>query len=561
VWKKGDTPELSIVDDLSNPGDSESLSGRFAPPTPAGAITAIPVAVDLTAKKIVEVDIVKVSLAAGLGVLLLSGLLLTYTPLRTSKTGQWCLQRSLQTPRRLAAIGLTYGNLVAFVFLFVILVLPVVLQVLSGGSLVLALGNLSTSTMSLALFPVSKNSVVLYALGIPYERALKFHIFLSRLCFIVIVVHGATVYNFGYEILTMTPTFHGVIPLYGLLASFTLVLVVTMSAPQIRRAQYSLFKKSHYLIYAVITLAILHVPGHSIPLIVCASLLIIDHIVSFIRRESGTPTVEVTGNMTVLTLPRGSLKQSPGDYAWIVVPKISMHMHPFTIASAPHESDLRFVIKDMGSGHFTSQLHKLAASGSVGKMQVMGAYGKLAVRLEEYACLFLAAGGIGITPMASILKHLMDHKTAYPKLQKVILMWSVQDESTLVPFRALLEQAQACPFVILAVSVTKVKAIESTASYAKSMSIGRPDIGELVRTFCETTASESNLMHKTNLTSSAADLDVMVPVRRDSWNAEIIAGGPNDVALLACGPAPLVEGTQHVAMRRGHHFHRETFHF
>jgi hypothetical protein len=68
-------------------------------------------------------------------------------------------------------------------------------------------------------------------------------------------------------------------------------------------------------------------------------------------------------------------------------------------------------------------------------------------------------------------------------------------------------------------------------------------------------------MHKTNIISSAADLDVMVPVRRDSWNAEIIAGGPSDVALLACGPAPLVETTQHVAMRRGHHFHRETFHF
>jgi predicted ferric reductase len=125
-----------------------------------------------------------------------------------------------------------------------------------------------------------------------------------------------------------------------------------------------------------------------------------------------------------------------------------MHMHPFTIASAPHEPDLRFVIKDTGSGHFTGQLRKLAASGSVGQMQVLESYGKLAVRLVEYACLFLVAGGIGITPMASILQHLMDHERAYPKLVKVVLMpvlmWSVREESIML-VRKLLEQAQACP--------------------------------------------------------------------------------------------------------------------
>jgi predicted ferric reductase len=513
-------------------------------------------------REVGDADVVWLTLAGGLVVLLWSGLLLTHTPLRTSKTGQWCLQRSIHTPRHLAAIGLTYGNLVAFAFLAVILVLPVVLQVLLGQSLVRTLGTLSSATMSLALFPVSKNSIFLYALGVPYERALKFHIFLSRFCFTAIVVHGATVYSNGYEILTTTPTYHEVIPLYGLIAFFTLVVMVSMSISPIRRAQYDLFKKSHYLVYAVIVLAILHAPGESLPLIVCASLLLVDNIVSFMRRVSGMPTAEVVENMTVLTLPRGSLRHSPGDFAWLVVPKISLHMHPFTIASAPHEPDLRFVIKDTGSGHFTGQLRKLAASGSVGQVQVLGAYGKLAVRLEEYACLFLAAGGIGITPMASILQHLMDHKTAYPRLVKVVLMWSVREESMLTPFRNLLEQAHACTFVVLVISVTHVKAaIQSTASYAKSMSSGRPDIGELVQTFCGASASPSTSLSTKKLTNAVEELTMDVPVRRDSWGAETIEGGPSTVALLACGPASLVEATQRLATHRGHHFHRETFRF
>jgi hypothetical protein len=93
------------------------------------------------------------------------------------------------------------------------------------------------------------------------------------------------------------------------------------------------------------------------------------------------------------------------------------------------------------------------------------------------------------------------------------------------------------------------------------MSSGRPDIGELVQTFCETSASPSTSLSTKKRTNAVEEMTMDVRVRRDSWGVETIEGGPITVALLACKPAPLVEATHQVAMHRGHHFHRETFHF
>ena len=45
------------------------------------------------------------------------------------------------------------------------------------------------------------------------------------------------------------------------------------------------------------------------------------------------------------------------------VPSISvLEWHPFTIASAPHDSKSTFHIRDMGPGSFTGRLHALAAA-------------------------------------------------------------------------------------------------------------------------------------------------------------------------------------------------------
>ena len=59
----------------------------------------------------------------------------------------------------------------------------------------------------------------------------------------------------------------------------------------------------------------------------------------------------------------------------------------------------------MGRDTWTGRLHFLATHPAAKPPTVYldGPYGKLAVPVEEYESLVLVAGGIGITPMASLV--------------------------------------------------------------------------------------------------------------------------------------------------------------
>ena len=104
-----------------------------------------------------------------------------------------------------------------------------------------------------------------------------------------------------------------------------------------------------------------------------------------------------------------------GQYAWITLPAIDpFESQPFTIFSAPFDSIgpdgiVQFSIKDQGDGTWTGRLAALAKSHSSCSgadeplyVSLDGPYGR-AINYSEYEDVVLVAGGIGITPMASIV--------------------------------------------------------------------------------------------------------------------------------------------------------------
>merc|ERR1712124_116635 len=68
------------------------------------------------------------------------------------------------------------------------------------------------------------------------------------------------------------------------------------------------------------------------------------------------------------------------------------------------------------------------------RIAVVGPYGKFAVDLKDYEILFLVAGGIGVTPMASTLGWIMNVLDAgkknehLPTLRKVVFVWSARGD-------------------------------------------------------------------------------------------------------------------------------------
>lgn len=109
-------------------------------------------------------------------------------------------------------------------------------------------------------------------------------------------------------------------------------------------------------------------------------------------------TVERNGNVVTIELePVGEpLRHRSGQFAFLTVKVSGMREpHPFTIASAPDEERLRFVIRDLGDW-----THRLLASLSVGdRVEVEGPYGHLAP-IPKHAVdqVVWIAGGVGITP-------------------------------------------------------------------------------------------------------------------------------------------------------------------
>lgn len=89
--------------------------------------------------------------------------------------------------------------------------------------------------------------------------------------------------------------------------------------------------------------------------------------------------------------------------------------HPFTISCSPEDPQLRVTIKKLGA--FTQKVHGLEPGAPV---MVAGPYGLFCKDIDAQDNLVMIAGGVGITPFLSVLRHFRDIKAP----NRVILIWS-----------------------------------------------------------------------------------------------------------------------------------------
>ncbi|WP_170944156.1 ferric reductase-like transmembrane domain-containing protein [Leptolyngbya sp. BC1307] len=124
------------------------------------------------------------------------------------------------------------------------------------------------------------------------------------------------------------------------------------------------------------------------------------------------------GNVWTLTLrPWGhdGFRFQPGQFAWLTldITPLSMREHPFSMSSnADHSGRIEFGIKALGD--FTSTIETVKPGT---KAYLDGPYGVFTVdRYGDAAGFVLVAGGIGITPMMSMLATAAERKDDRPYL-------------------------------------------------------------------------------------------------------------------------------------------------
>jgi len=142
-----------------------------------------------------------------------------------------------------------------------------------------------------------------------------------------------------------------------------------------------------------------------------------------------------------------------GQYLFICFPHIFPHeWHPFTITSSPDEDFLSLHIRVVGD--WTGELWKTLVEGSdkaaflntptgpdgLPVIQIDGPFGTAAGEIEKYNYAILVGAGIGVTPFASILKHLKHQNltNAEIKLKTVYFFWINREKESFEWFLELL---------------------------------------------------------------------------------------------------------------------------
>ena len=304
-------------------------------------------------------------------------------------------------------------------------------------------GQMATLSMSFLILPVARNSVWESVFGVPFDRAIRYHRTLGVVAWTWATLHmwlwqikfikdGTLAHNCwkpeGLTKLIISGTLD--VPIETRSDNWTtpimeitwLLCTISLSiAIFVRTYNYELFKYTHYLMMLFFITGFLHAFSFWYYTAFGLILFALDKAIQMVNNArvhvvKGLESVPSAG-VTRLTL-KGDVFRNPhvaGQYVWLTIPSLDpFQSHPFTISSAPSDSYgpdgyVQFTIKDVGEGTWTGRLAALARSRESSDKEVEplyvsvdGPYGR-AIRYSEYEEVVLVAGGIGITPMASIL--------------------------------------------------------------------------------------------------------------------------------------------------------------
>jgi NAD(P)H-flavin reductase len=414
-------------------------------------------------------------------------------------------------------------------------------------------GQVAVVFMSLLFFPASRNSVVHKIFGTSWEASLWAHRVLGYCMLAATFAHMVAWWRFFdisgffpqsiFEVPMSVPTSidNFTVPL-SILAAWLLFLCMGVFALEpVRRRFFELFYYSHIAAaYFAIPVVLWHAAAGWEYLLPGVTVWFVDRITRMLRSGSPVRLIDVTvfRDVTELRFRQPSMAAQAGQYVFINIPEVSLYeWHPFTLSTGAHSNEFTLHIKSMGPGTWTQRLHQLAVSGR-GDMSlaVDGPYGAPFVA-EDYRRVILVAGGIGITPCASIYSFVKSHHSC-----SAALLWALREEEVAAAFTNHLSQHSTKQKD--ASANDQLPPTPENQSYAKVF-LTRASGGESTAT----------------VLAELSGVDVFLS--RPSYDRDITSAAigfdPSDVLVFVCGPEAMVADVRAIALREGFHFHRETF--
>ena len=241
------------------------------------------------------------------------------------------------------------------------------------------------------------------------------------------------------------------------------------------------------------------------------------------------------------------MKTRPGEYVFINIPSISrFQWHPFTLTSCADESHHSVHIRV--AGDWTESLaQKLKNFNPADDMRIRvdGPYGTSSNAIMQEKAVMLVAGGIGVTPFASILKDIwyaMNQNSSKLKLQKVFFVWICRDASSFEWFQNLLadlERTDARHFLTIRIYFTG--------------KLSADDCANLMMNDSQPVDALTQLQTRTHY--GRPNLSILFNEVKNAYSSMT-----NNVTVHFCGPRPLGHSLRIACHKNSEDKMRFTFH-
>ncbi|XP_019105285.2 ferric reduction oxidase 8, mitochondrial isoform X2 [Beta vulgaris subsp. vulgaris] len=318
-------------------------------------------------------------------------------------------------------------------------------------------GLMGEICLAFLLFPILRGLSVFRLLGIQFEASVRYHIWLGTMLIFFAILHGAGtlfIWGINQQILNQIWNWQkeGRIYLAGVIALVTLLVIWISSLPFVRRRKFDVFFYMHHLYVVFLVFFLFHAGDrHFYMVFAGVFLFVIDKLLRMIQSHPKTRILSVRifpSKIIELTFPKDpSLSYTPTSIIFINIPMISkFHWHPFSITSSSTINDQTMSVMIKCEGYWTNNLYNILSKESESDRQtkctpvaVEGPYGPASFEFIRYDDLLLIAGGIGITPILSILQELasakgdLSHRSSPSCIQLIYVAKNSDDISLLNP--------------------------------------------------------------------------------------------------------------------------------
>ncbi|WOG82716.1 hypothetical protein DCAR_0101884 [Daucus carota subsp. sativus] len=335
----------------------------------------------------------------------------------------------------------------------------------------LRFGLIGLFCLAFLFLPVSRGSILLRLIDIPFEHAARYHVWLGHLTMVIFSLHGL----FYVIAWTMKGTLIqelldwkniGIANLPGVISLSAGLLMWVTSLPPVRRVQFELFFYTHQLYVVFVVFLALHV-GDFIFSIAAAGifLFMLDRFLRFFQSRSTVDIVSAKclpcGTVELILSKPASLHYNALSWIFVQVRELSwLQWHPFSVSSSPLDGKYHIAILIKVLGDWTEKLRGLIMNISDQENQkkallqpyrsitasVEGPYGHESPYHLTYPNLILVAGGIGISPFLAILNDILhrinENKPCSPR--KILIVWAVKKSNEL-PLLHSVDMESMCP--------------------------------------------------------------------------------------------------------------------